>query len=179
MELVSPYWHTQTSRQEQRDIKMKQVSQDPHNLLPPFILEEQSSFVSKTFLIRYCDESIEMNDLIQFRTEIDLLTDYLRTDFCLEVELYFSDLSSLGGPTGWKQNSHRYHDCKFKLVQTQRFNIRNSVTGLCETITVNFNGQFQSVMDLQIQAALTNLKLSPDDKITNPGMLQKEYSRVI
>lgn len=34
-------------------------------------------------------------------------------------------------------------------------------------------------MDLQIQAALTNLKLSPDDKITNPGMLQKEYSRVI
>lgn len=42
-----------------------------------------------------------------FRAEIDVEPDYLATEFLLEVELNFSDLSDLGGPTAWKQN------CKF------------------------------------------------------------------
>jgi len=45
---------------------------------------------------------VEINDLVQFRAEIDLKN--INTEFCLESELHFCDLSQLGGPSGWKKN---------------------------------------------------------------------------
>ena len=41
------------------------------------------------------------NILALFRAEIDVEPDYLNTDFYMEVELFFSDLSSMGGPDKW------------------------------------------------------------------------------
>jgi len=57
--------------------------------------------LSKAFLIRYCEEEVEVNDIVLFRAELDAEPDYLLTDFFLEVDLFFSDLSNLGGPEKW------------------------------------------------------------------------------
>ena len=43
-----------------------------------------------------------MNDIVLFRAELDVEPDYLHTDFFLEVDLFFSDLSNLGGPEKWQ-----------------------------------------------------------------------------
>jgi hypothetical protein len=69
--------------------------------MAPQILEDQSSFLTKAFLIRYCEEEVEINDVVLFRAEIDVEPDYLATEFYLDCDLYFSDLSNLGGPEKW------------------------------------------------------------------------------
>ena len=76
--------------------------------------------------MRYCEEEIELNDVVLFRAEIDVEPDYLVTDFYLDCDLYFSDLSNLGGPTGWKNNYKQYESrAVFKNIQTQSYKIRN------------------------------------------------------
>ena len=42
-----------------------------------------------------------MNDVVLFRSEIDVEPDYLQAEYTLEVDLFFSDLSNLGGPEKW------------------------------------------------------------------------------
>jgi hypothetical protein len=39
-----------------------------------------------------------------FRAEIDFNTDYTETEFYLDFDLHFSDLSNIGGPENWKEN---------------------------------------------------------------------------
>jgi len=72
--------------------------------LPSQILEEQSSFISRSFLIRYCEEEVEINDIGLFRAEIDVEPEYLNTSFFMDIELFFSDLNAMGGPEKWQQN---------------------------------------------------------------------------
>ena len=69
--------------------------------MPSQIVYEQACFLSKAFLIRYCEEEVEVNDVVLFRAELDVEPDYLHTDFYLDVDLFFSDLSNLGGPEKW------------------------------------------------------------------------------
>jgi len=101
--------------------KLKAMKQhDHHNLMAPLIVEDQSCFVTKAFLIRYCEEEVEVNDVVLFRAELDVEPDYLATDFYLDFDLYFSDLSNLGGPEKWQDHVHEIQQSKaiFKLVQT-------------------------------------------------------------
>ena len=74
---------------------------DHHNLIPSQIKDDTSTFCSRAFLIRYCEEEVEINDIGLFRAELDVEPDYLNTNFFLEFELFFSDLHSLGGPEKW------------------------------------------------------------------------------
>lgn len=92
--------------------------------MPAQIMDENSSFLSKAFLIRYCEEEVEVNDIVQFRAELEVEPDYLNTEFFLEIDLFFSDLASLGGPEKWQGNYTKYEEeAQFKLVNTQRFRI--------------------------------------------------------
>lgn len=89
---------------EEKQRKMKSPTHiDHHNLLPSNIAEDQGAFTSRAFLIRYCEEEVEINDIGLFRAEIDVEPDYLNTDFYMDIELFFSDLSSMGGPDKWQQ----------------------------------------------------------------------------
>ena len=65
------------------------------------IIDEENVFCSKTFLIRYCEEEVEINDIILFRAEVDVEPDYLNVDFFFEIELYFSNLDNIGGSEQW------------------------------------------------------------------------------
>jgi hypothetical protein len=70
-------------------------------------------------LIRYCEEEVEINDIGLFRAEIDVEPDYLNTVFYLDFELFFSDLSAMGGPEKWQQNVNDFENkAVFKSVST-------------------------------------------------------------
>ena len=92
--------------------------------MPAQILDDQSAFMSRSFLIRYCEEEVEINDIALFRAEIDVEPDYLNTSFFMEVELFFSDLSGLGGPEKWQQSVGEFDSkATFKSVAVQKFKI--------------------------------------------------------
>ena len=90
-------------------------------------------------MIRYCEEEVEVNDVVLFRSEIDVEPDYLQTEYTLEVDLFFSDLSNLGGPEKWSQHVDEFEDkAIFKKVSTQTFKLRALPQGLCEFVPVVF-----------------------------------------
>lgn len=60
-----------------RDEKLKRAGADQHNLGNHTIHEELAQFQTKTFLIRYCEEDVEINDVALFRAEIDVQPGYL------------------------------------------------------------------------------------------------------
>lgn len=76
-------------------------------------------------MIRYCEEEVEINDIGLLRAEIDVEPEYLNTNFYLEFELFFSDLSSMGGPDKWQNQSLSDFESKavYKSVSKQLFTI--------------------------------------------------------
>lgn len=93
--------------------------------MPAQIVDEQACFLSKAFLIRYCEEEVEVNDVVLFRSEIDVEPDYLQTEYFLEVDLFFSDLSNLEGPEKWEAHVNEFEEkAIFKKVSTQTFKIK-------------------------------------------------------
>jgi hypothetical protein len=57
----------------------QQLTYDHHNLRPSKI--EDNEFQTKTFLIRYCEEEVEINDVALFRAEIEVEPEYLNAEF--------------------------------------------------------------------------------------------------
>ena len=110
--------------QQEKASKAKKQGPDHHNLMPSQIVDEQACFLSKAFLIRYCEEEVEVNDIALFRAELDVEPDYLHTEFFLEADLFFSDLSNLGGPEKWQQHVDEFEEkAIFKKVSTQTYKI--------------------------------------------------------
>ena len=64
---------------------------------PGYVQEADGSFYTRTFVIWYCDEEIEINDLCNFQVEVevDIDRDYMKTEFFVETELFFVDMSKL------------------------------------------------------------------------------------
>ncbi len=55
-----------------------------------------NTFNTRAFMIRYCEEEVELNDIGHFRAELDIPNESDSknggTEFYMEVELMFSDL---------------------------------------------------------------------------------------
>ena len=57
-------------------------------MLPPSI-DQDSNFMSKTFLIRYCEEEVEINDIVLFRAELDVVLSTLQMNLSLRLSFGF------------------------------------------------------------------------------------------
>lgn len=53
-------------------------------------------------MIRYCEEEVEINETVLFRSEIDFNKEWREAEFQLDCELYFADMNNLGGADNWK-----------------------------------------------------------------------------
>ena len=86
------------------------INGDPHNVFRPKqphgIEPEENYYLSKGFLIRYCEEEVEINDCVLFREEIELDNNLDKTDLFLELELFFSAVDKHGGPTHCMKKNH-------------------------------------------------------------------------
>lgn len=67
-----------------------------HNLVPASIIEQSNKFCSRSFIIRYCEEEVNLDHIVQFRSEVDLEDNYADTPFYLEAEMYFANLIAFG-----------------------------------------------------------------------------------
>eukprot|EP00397_Hematodinium_sp_SG-2012_P012032 GEMP01012188.1.p1 GENE.GEMP01012188.1~~GEMP01012188.1.p1 ORF type:complete len:710 (+),score=100.00 GEMP01012188.1:303-2432(+) len=121
-QLIPVSHHTSQSLMDPPPNKSKPARTDHHCLIPPHIIED--TFSTRSFLIRYCEEEVEMNDLVQFRFELDANMTTL-PELHLEVDLMFADLSQQNG-------AERIGDAaevaatEFKSVSAQSFLIYNA-----------------------------------------------------
>jgi hypothetical protein len=59
------------------------------------VFDRLSAFCSRSFIIRYCDEEIQLNDICFFRIELDAYPSYKDPVLFLECELMFSEYKDL------------------------------------------------------------------------------------
>jgi len=64
-----------------------------HNIMPSQILDSEHIFCSPAFVIRYSEEQVNFNIIVQFRTEIDMSPNMKNTDFYMETELFCADFN--------------------------------------------------------------------------------------
>lgn len=102
---------------------------------------------------------MEINDIALFRAEVDVEPGYLETEFYLEVDLFFSDLSNLGGPEKWQQHVDEFEDrAVFKKVSTQLFSMKGLAQGVFEFVPINFQDQYFSVMKTSVWSFLLDYR---------------------
>ena len=120
---------------------------DHHHLLPARIGDDSQHFQSKVFLIRYCEEEVDLHDTIVFRVEID--SKQADQELILEVDLHFADLNPLGGAENWKEHWRTFHELvEFKKMQSQQLLIRGAAKSIVEHCPVTFEGNCFSVLNL-------------------------------
>jgi hypothetical protein len=73
----------------------KRRNLDHHSIIPAQIDKALNTFNTRAFMIRYCEEEVELNDIGHFRIEMDVGVGEdpkNSAEFYMEVELMFSDL---------------------------------------------------------------------------------------
>jgi hypothetical protein len=72
----------------------KRRNLDHHSIIPAQIDKALNTFNTRAFMIRYCEEEVELNDIGHFRIEMDVGVEDPKNsaEFYMEVELMFSDL---------------------------------------------------------------------------------------
>lgn len=136
------------------------------------IIDDEQAFCSKIFLIRYCEEEVEINDIVLFRAEIDVEPEYLNQDFFLEIELHFSNLDSVGGSEQWQEIAGQIEEkVTFKKVQTQKFKMHCLPQGMTEFIPVNFQDHYFSILNCYIQSVLLDYRF----RVKSYQQIQQEY----
>ncbi len=106
---------------------------------PGYVKEEEASFFTRTFIIRYCDEEIELNDFCCFRSEVDVTEDYLRTPFYVESELFFIDMSKLTTKQLNEQIEEVIATNPLKGVSTLEFKVLNPLQSVSEFLPVVYD----------------------------------------
>ena len=113
-------------------------------------------------MIRYQEEEVELNDMGHFRVELDLSDDSLATmEYCLEIELMFSDLVAQGGPEKFQSSSSLREidpNCEFKSVSTRKYNLRRLSDGIFEYVPVVFEEQHFCISLCTIHSSLLNFQ---------------------
>lgn len=61
-----------------------------HRLQESSTCDDTASYLTKVFFVRYAEEQIAIRDFVKFRTEVDVMKDYLSTQFFLKCELYYA-----------------------------------------------------------------------------------------
>ena len=167
---------------EQRADKISALGQrDQQSMIAARINDAEMSYVSKAFLLRYCEEEIEIGETVMFRSELDVEPDYLMTEYFLETELYFSDLVTAGGPEYWQTAD--LMKAKFKKVQTQTCQVNMLAQGVIEYAPIKFTDHYYSTLNLCLQSVLvdyrfrtkTIFELVPPPNATN-RMLEEQQT---
>jgi len=154
--------------------KSKSSRTDHHNLIPAHILEEQHTFSTRSYLIRYCEEEVELNDIGQFRFELSAEQMQDDTPLTLEVDLMFADLTHHGGADRFGDNPD-VDSTEFKSVSTQTFRIHGADQGLHEYCPIVFDEYHFCVANLCIHSTLLDIRfrLQPNLPISSRPALKE------
>lgn len=131
---------------------------DHHNLIAAQLLEEQAAFVTRSFLIRYCEEEVEINDLGRFRMEMEPRPG--KQDplvLLLQVDLMFADLAQHGGAECFGEQTD-VSSLEFTSVSSQTFRVHGANNCLHEFHPVVFDEFHFCVANMVVQTALLDVR---------------------
>lgn len=131
------------------------------NVEPSEILVDEPIFKTRAFCIRFKHEEIPMNEVCQFRAEIDTdkYGDYVDTVFYMETKLHFLRFKFHNGATvKFVERLAQEERDQIKVVSTQTFKLTGCVKGMTEYIPTTFKGVYFSVAHGILHSALIDFK---------------------
>lgn len=139
-----------TSEKPIKDSKKKENKP----IIGPHILDETSSYVTRTFLIRFCDEETDFNEICHFRTEYDAFPELAETNFYIEAELMFADLAKLSQPKNGQEDTL----ASFKCISLFKAKLNNIQAGVHEYLPILFDDNHFCILQTVFHAVLMDLK---------------------
>eukprot|EP00916_Digyalum_oweni_P012570 GHVL01020770.1.p2 GENE.GHVL01020770.1~~GHVL01020770.1.p2 ORF type:complete len:253 (+),score=29.07 GHVL01020770.1:56-814(+) len=147
---------------DETDASTRSTKVDHHHLIPAQIYDDTQTFSSRAFLIRYCEEEVELCDHVQFRIEVDA-TQRNPSDGCLicplvvEILLMFADFKSKLGDDGSTSTSD-VDTAEFSMVATQIFKIQNAAKGIHSYLPIMFEDAHFSVARAVLHTCLLDFR---------------------
>lgn len=134
---------------------------EPHYIYPARIEDIDRNYISRTFLVRYCEEEVEINEMCYFRIEIpnnrpDPLT--------LKVELLFSDM---GGDVNLEAFDPEIKPT-FKTVATVSFVVLGAESGLHEFFPIVFDESYYCTVQAMLHSSLLDFRFRPSIDLKTP-----------
>ena len=137
--------------------KAKKNKIDYHNVLPAST--NDTSFSSKVFTIRYCEEEVELNDICEFRVEVPVTPKYLNANYVLETQLHFGELTKIGGMEKLSQHIHDIKESvEFKMVASQKFAIRGIAKGISQYMRMQTDGAYYGSCNMTIHTSIIDFR---------------------
>ena len=155
-----PYFYT-----ESKDLENKYQTDEqeikPHNVINSSVSENNYEYITKSFIIRYADEEVELDEFCYYRIEIPTSIPKNKIQFNCEFSLGFSDaLSNLSKDI--KNGNSLLQSMKFKVIQTQHVTISSGSNdnNLLEMYSpVVYHDSFSSLLNVSIHKLLIDYKM--------------------
>jgi len=130
-------------------------------LLPSAVLEDELSFRTQSFLIRYCEEVVDIEDNWQFRIEQDAEEDL---PMIIEMKLMFADITPHGGadrfdPEVTAALPPKVPEGEFSAVSTQRMRLYGTLHGFHQHCPIVFDEFHFCQANLMVHASLLDFRL--------------------
>jgi len=168
-----PYFYSDSKGSESL-YRSEESNIRPHNIIPNHISENNWEYVTKTFLIRYYDEEVEIDEFCYFRIEI--ASNFLKKKilYQIEFELFFSDaLLALENDkkssnnlsnnlNNYSSNNNVLNNVEFKSAscQTSYINYDEECPGYIESFNpVVYGDSFFSILNTSVHMIILDYKL--------------------
>jgi hypothetical protein len=179
-----PYFYSESKGSENL-LRSKEPDVKPHRIIPNHISENNWEYVTKTFLIRYYDEEVEIDEFCYFRLELPSSLLRKKILYHIEFELFFSDAllalesDSKGNNFNTNGNSNNItnnnynsnyssnkknvlNNVEFKsaLYQTSYINYDSDCPGYVESFNpVVYGDAFFSILNTSVHMVILDYKL--------------------
>lgn len=122
------------------------------------ILTEENAFRSKSFMIRYYEEEIDLNDIFLLRLDLLAFPDFNSHDVFFEIELIGSDISKIGKPAEDSENGKDNSDF-FNTVSTFKSRLNfDKISGIHEYLPIIFDEAHFCVCNATVHSLLLDFK---------------------
>ncbi|CAG9321145.1 unnamed protein product [Blepharisma stoltei] len=132
-----------------------------HNILNPQMLDSDNLYRSKVFLIKYCQEIVNLSEIVVFRAEFEMTRPNRDIPLIVETKLFFSEpsnaipdeelLDTMRDPSRFTQ---------FKQVGLNKLKINRPIFGINQMMPVSFSEFYSSVLKVSIHTMLVDFKFN-------------------
>lgn len=121
------------------------------------LLPEENIFRSKSFMIRYYEEEIDLNDIFLLRLDLTAHPDFISHEVFLEIDLIGSDISKIGKPA--EENEGQSNEQLFNKVSSfvSKLNF-DKISGIHEYLPIIFDETHFCVCNSTIHTLLLDFK---------------------
>ena len=132
---------------------LKYLITDSGSKFPAAIINEEKSFATQTFYIKFCDQEFDINEMCIFRSNFSVYP-FSLPPFFIEVMLCYQNLTDAEK----KSKSSKYDSNGFKTLSTITLKVKNLAKGVHEYIPIFFDNFMFSVVHTMIHSTMMNFK---------------------